>query len=170
MTERGFAANVSKALAAAATAHGVPVNLLRAIAYVESRGNPLAVGPATRTGEQAKGLMQLMAAVQKDYGVTDPFDPAQSANAGAAFIAKLITKFGGDVGLALAGYNWGPRRVETAVREHSALPAQVQRYVERVNARWRIEDGGEVAAVPLCSRSCPLHCGGQKSGEHGEHA
>ena len=49
---------------------------------IESGGDPIAVSK-----KGAKGLFQLMDSVQKDYGVTDPFDPAQNVPAGHAVLA-----------------------------------------------------------------------------------
>src|SRR5688572_11177863 len=93
---------VRLALETAAAFVGIDVNLVKAVAHVESSWNPKA-----KSVKGAKGLMQLMSAVCKDEGVTDPLDPLQNAIAGARFLKKLIKRFG-DVRLALAAYNWGP--------------------------------------------------------------
>lgn len=74
----------------AALRHGVPLRLLRRIAWVESRWNPLAHNP--RTG--AMGLMQLMPEVADRYGCKDRRDPEQSANAAARYLASLHRRLG----------------------------------------------------------------------------
>lgn len=79
---------------AAAKRYNVDPNLLRSIMMVESNGNPRAVGPVTRTGERALGLMQLMPETARSLGVTDPFDPNQAIPAAAALMAQNLTRYG----------------------------------------------------------------------------
>lgn len=109
---------------AAASENGVPAELLKAMAVVESRMNPQATSPAG-----AQGLMQLMPATARKLGVTDPFDPEQSIAGGAAFVADLLARFG-NTDLAVAAYNAGPG----AVQKHGGIPpfAETQTYVQRV--------------------------------------
>ncbi len=153
----GFSHNVTAALAFAAVATKLPEALLRALCWVESSGNPMAVGPKLRNGQTAKGLLQLLDATAHTYGAADSFDPKQNALAGARYLRWLSDKFGG-VDHALAAYNWGPGHVQEALRDGSKFPAQVQRYVNRVKDRWAIEDQGAIAAA--CTGACPVHCGG----------
>lgn len=78
----------------------------------------------------AKGLMQLMPVTAKRFGVIDPFDPAQSINAGAQYLYKLLNEFKTKK-LALAAYNAG----EGTVRRHNKqIPPypETQRYVSKV--------------------------------------
>lgn len=90
----------------AAALHGVDEDLVRAVIKVESEFDPHAV---SRVG--AKGLMQMMPGTAKDMRVEDPFDPRQNIFGGAKYLRKLLDKFKGNVPLALAGYNAGPRKV-----------------------------------------------------------
>ncbi len=55
----------------------------------------------------AKGLMQLMPATAKEYGVTDVNDPEQNIDGGVRFMKKLLDTYNGDVKKALAAYNSG---------------------------------------------------------------
>jgi soluble lytic murein transglycosylase-like protein len=109
---------------ASGAAHGLPAELLKAVAVAESRMNPSAVSPAG-----AQGLMQIMPATQRALGLDDPFDAAKSIDAGARYLARQRAAFGG-VELALAAYNAGPG----AVRDHGGIPPypETTTYVARV--------------------------------------
>jgi hypothetical protein len=64
--------------------YGVPFGLAKGTMMAESNENPNAVSSAG-----AQGLMQLMPATGKDYGVTDPFDPTQNIDAGLRHLKRL---------------------------------------------------------------------------------
>ncbi len=83
--------------------------LLREVMRRESAFRPCAV---SRSG--AQGLMQLMPVTAQQFHVTDAFDPKQNTAAGAKFLKTLLTRYGGDVSLALGAYNAGPGRVDDA--------------------------------------------------------
>lgn len=118
-----LAAAIVAVLNAAADAHGIERALLRALAIVESKGNPRAVSKAG-----AMGLLQLMPQTAAALGVKDPFDAAQSADGGARLLAFLLQRFGGDEKQAIAAYNWGAQRVARG----GAWPQSVRVYVARV--------------------------------------
>lgn len=170
---KGFSPNVTDALHVAAIATLVPEELLRALAWVESSGNPLAVGPKLKNGGTAKGLLQLLDATAQAHGAVDSFDPYQNAMAGAKYLSKLLNQFGA-IDEALAAYNWGPGNLNRARRDGATYPTQVLRYVQRVKDRWALEDGGRAATelpappsspttVASCTNACPVHCHGGKS-------
>jgi soluble lytic murein transglycosylase-like protein len=103
--------------------------LLQAVIWAESRCNHAAVSP-----KGARGLMQLMPATARQYGVVDSFDPLQNIKGGARYLRDLLDLFAGNVELALAAYNAGPRSVMEArmrippFRETRAyVPAVLQR-------------------------------------------
>ncbi len=81
--------------------------LLSALIHKESAGRPCAV-----SAKGAQGLTQIMPATAEVLKVTDPFDPKQNIDAGAKFLKQLLTKYAGDVSLALGAYNAGPARVD----------------------------------------------------------
>jgi soluble lytic murein transglycosylase-like protein len=119
------------AFAAAAARTGVPVSLLVATAYEESRMNPRA-----RSDAGARGLLQLMPATARSLRLAGD-DPAANVLAGALYLRQLIDRFG-SVDLALAAYNAGP----TAVEHAGAAPTLgTLRYVKNVQDRAGLLDG-----------------------------
>lgn len=113
------------AFAAAAAKTGVPVSLLVATAYEESRMNP-----AARSGAGARGLLQLMPGTARELRL-EADDPAANVLAGARYLRQLLARFH-RVDLALAAYNAGP----TAVDRAGAAPSLATlRYAKNVEAR-----------------------------------
>ncbi len=112
-------------IAEAARLHGVDPSIVRAIIHAESAYNPNAL---SRVG--AQGLMQLMPATARRFGVTNAFDARQNIHGGVQYLAWLLRRFKGDLTLAAAGYNAG----EGAVDKYKGVPpySETQRYVERV--------------------------------------
>lgn len=115
----------SQEITNAARQHGVEEAFVRAIIHAESAYNPRAV---SRVG--AQGLMQLMPATARRFGVNDAFDAGQNINGGVQYLAWLLRRFNGDIGLAAAGYNAG----EGAVDKYRGVPpySETRHYVERV--------------------------------------
>lgn len=120
---------VSLALHQAADETGVPVELLRAVALVESGYNPRAV---SRRG--AMGLMQLMPATARRYQVADPYNPRQSALGGARVLKTLYGRYGNWT-QALAAYNWGSGNVRRRPL-YQQWPKSVHRYIASVRKHW----------------------------------
>ena len=110
---------------AAAREHGVEEAVVRAIIHAESAFNPKAL---SRVG--AQGLMQLMPATARRFGVGDAFDATQNIRGGVRYLAWLLKRFDGNLTLAAAGYNAG----EGAVDKYKGVPPynETQRYVQRV--------------------------------------
>lgn len=114
-----------------ARSHGLEGALLHAVISVESRYDPNAV---SRRG--ASGLMQLMPATAKRFGVIDAFDPEQNLRGGARYLRYLLNMFDRDVKLALAAYHAG----EGAVLRHGRrIPplSETEKYVPLVLAFFR---------------------------------
>jgi len=83
----------------------------------------------------ASGLMQLMPATARRFGVTNIYDPKQNIDAGVKYMRWLLNTFNGDVVLALAGYNAG----EGAVMKYgNNVPPyrETQEYVRRITGRY----------------------------------
>src|SRR5687768_13387044 len=92
--------------------YGVDPTLVRAVIQVESDFNPMCV-----SHKGARGLMQLMPATAKRFGVTKVHDPEQNIHGGIRYLAFLLELFG-DMPRALAAYNAG----EGAVMKYGGIP------------------------------------------------
>jgi len=116
---------------AAARAFQLDPALIHAVISAESGYNPLARSP-----KGAKGLMQLMPATARRYGVDNPLDPKQNIEGGSAYLRYLLTLFGNDLQLALAAYNAG----EGAVMEYGhRIPPyrETTQYVPKVLSYYK---------------------------------
>jgi len=134
----------SAEIAAAAKQHGVDEAIVRAIIHAESAYNPNAL---SRVG--AQGLMQLMPATARRFGVGNAFDAGQNISGGVQYLAWLLKRFKGDLALAAAGYNAG----EGAVDKYRGVPpySETRLYVQRVSVladRYR----GALAASALATK------------------
>lgn len=129
----------------AAKARKLDDALLRAIAHAESGFDANAVSP-----KGAQGIMQLMPAVQREYGVIDPFSPKQSIEAGATLLHDLLRRYKGNVEVAVAAYNAG---VGTVTKYGGPPPyAETREYVAKVqtlHARYRAAMGLKPLDTPL---------------------
>jgi soluble lytic murein transglycosylase-like protein len=119
-------AQFDPAIAIAAKASIVPAALVRAVIVVESGFNPRAV---SKRG--AVGLMQLLPATARRYGVKDIYDPGQNIRAGARYLSDLLTRFDSNLELALAAYNAGEEAVERYGRRVPPY-AETRNYVPSV--------------------------------------
>jgi len=91
----------------AAKNQGVDAKLVQAVIDRESASKPCAI-----SSKGAQGLMQLMPSVATEFGVKDPFDAKENVEAGTRLLKQLLTKYNGDVSLALSAYNAGSGRVD----------------------------------------------------------
>lgn len=105
--------------------HGVRPDLVRAVIQAES-----AFQPTARSPKGAMGLMQLMPGTAHDYGVVDPYNPAENIRAGVAYLKSLLVRYAPREDLALAAYNAGPGAVE----KYGAVPPyrETRSYVARI--------------------------------------
>ena len=145
--------------------HGLPNGLLHALMRQESAFDPAVVSPAS-----AVGLMQLMPSTAKqaaaemslDYDPERLTSPDFNLRVGAFYLKKVFKMFQGQVVLASAAYNAGPRAVSHWVTPGAdndvdlwvaRIPYDETRiYVARVSqnlARYQWLAGGEGAVTPL---------------------
>ena len=108
-----------------AAEQGVDVSLVRAVIQVES-----AYQPRARSSKGAIGLMQVMPATGRQYGIRNLYDPASNIRAGVTHLRSLLERY--PLALALAAYNAGA----AAVDRFEGIPPfpETVDYVARVRA------------------------------------
>jgi hypothetical protein len=112
----------------AARANGLPLEFFARVIWQESRFQSDAVGPVTRSGQRAQGIAQFMPGTASERRLLDPFDPVQALPKSAEFLSELRSQFG-NLGLAAAAYNAGPRRVQEWLAGTGPMPQETRNYV-----------------------------------------
>lgn len=109
-----------------AAAHNIDARLVHAVIEQESNYHARA-----RSKKGARGLMQLMPATARQYGVRNSYDPKSNLEAGVRHLKDLLTRL--DLPFALAAYNAG----EATVRRYGGLPPfpETQSYVRNILRR-----------------------------------
>jgi hypothetical protein len=115
----------------AARANDLPLEFFARVIWQESRFQSNAVGPMTRRGDRAQGIAQFMPGTASERGLLDPFNPVQALPKSAEFLAELRAQFG-NLGLAAAAYNAGPRRVKEWLAGTGSMPAETRNYVSAI--------------------------------------
>jgi len=117
----------SSLITQAAARYGIDPALLYGVISQESAFNPDAVSSAG-----AEGLAQIMPENFASLGVTNPFNPAQSIDAGAKLLSENLNTFNGNTVDAVAAYNAGAG----AVQSYGGVPPypETQNYVQKVLA------------------------------------
>jgi hypothetical protein len=106
--------------------NAVRPDLVRAVVQVESAFNPYARSP-----KGALGLMQLMPATIRQFGVQNPFDPVDNVRAGVVYLRQLLDRYDNNEPLALAAYNAGPGAVDRHGQQIPPYP-ETRHYVDRI--------------------------------------
>jgi hypothetical protein len=104
---------------------GVENHLVHSVIQAESRYNVNAVSP-----KGAQGIMQLIPATARRFGVSNAFDAKDNIEGGVRYLRFLLDYYHGDYAKAIAAYNAG----EGAVDKYKGIPpfAETQNYVYRV--------------------------------------
>ncbi len=116
------------ALSDAARAQGLPDELLRSVAKIESGSKQEAV---SRKG--AIGVMQIMPGTARELGI-DATKLHENALGGAKYLRALLVQYHGNTALALAAYNAGPG----AVQRYQGVPpfSETRKYVVSVTREY----------------------------------
>lgn len=127
-------------LVKAAQDEGLPPELIRSVAKIESGFRQDALSP-----KGAVGLMQLMPATAAQLGIR-PDKASQNAQGGAKYLRDLLMRYHYDAALALAAYNAGPG----AVDKYRAVPpyAETRQYVQKVLQEYEREHRLESKTKP----------------------
>jgi soluble lytic murein transglycosylase-like protein len=117
-------------IVAAARKFDVDAALVSAVIKAESDYNPRTV-----SNKGARGLMQLMPATAKRFGVTNSFDPEENIHAGTKYLRWLLNKFDGNADRAVAAYNAG----EGNVVKYDGVPPfrETVNYINRISKHIR---------------------------------
>ena len=124
--------------------------------WQESRFQSDAVGPVTRSGQRAQGIAQFMPGTASERRLLDPFDPVQALPKSAEFLNELRDQFG-NLGLAAAAYNAGPRRVQEWLDGTGCMPQETRNYVSAITGTT-VDDwaaAGKSGKTPPTARRTP---------------
>ena len=121
--DRALAVIVTHAIEDAASEFDVSPWMLATLIRIESSGRPSVVSHAG-----AIGLTQILPGTAEEIARElhiaeyDLTDPATNVRMGAYYVSKLLARFDGDEGAALAAYNYGPTAVARMLRNGEPLP------------------------------------------------
>ncbi len=121
--------------------HGVESPLVHSVIRAESNYNPGAVSP-----KGALGLMQLIPATARRFGVSDVCDAQENVQGGVRYLRFLLDYYQNDYARAIAAYNAG----EAAVDKYHGIPpyAETQNYVSRVARNLKAARQNRVKTTP----------------------
>ena len=149
---------VCQALASAAADYDLPTPFFIRLIWQESGFNQNAV---SRAG--AQGVAQFMPAVAASMRLSDPFNPVEALRSSAQLLRDLFRQFG-NLGLAAAAYNAGPKRVQNWLSKQGKLPKETRDYVQRITGQaaehWKVKKVASPMHVPArapCQREAGLY-------------
>lgn len=124
-------------LASAADKTGIPAPFFARLLWQESRFDTRAVSPVG-----AQGVAQFMPKVAAAMGLEDPFDARTAIPTSAQLLQTLYRTFG-NLGLAAAAYNAGPKRIQDWLARRGKLPDETRNYVLAITGhapeKWTVE-------------------------------
>jgi soluble lytic murein transglycosylase-like protein len=137
---------IDEAVRQIAAEHALPPQLIHSVIKVESNYNAHAI-----SSKGALGLMQLIPATARRFGVSDAFNPVENIQGGARYLRYLLDLYDGDYPLTLAAYNAG----EAAVARYGGVPpfAETQNYV--ILVRRQLEQARKAAAAKTVAAPVP---------------
>ena len=138
----------------AARANDLPLEFFARVIWQESRFQWEAVGPVTHTGQRALGIAQFMPDTARERRLLDPFDPVQALPKAAEFLSEQRNRFG-NLGLAAAAYNAGPRRVQEWLLGSGSMPEETRNYVQAITGT-NVEDWAKPGNKEKMSEGRPV--------------
>jgi len=140
-------------VASVAKANNLPLLFFANLIHQESGFKPHVGSPVG-----AQGIAQFMPRVAASYGLANPFDPIAALAASGKLLAELVEQFG-NLGLAAAAYNAGPKRVQDWVARKRGLPAETRKYVQSITGRaaehWVLQEEKETELSFPTRARCP---------------
>jgi soluble lytic murein transglycosylase-like protein len=138
---------ICETVSRAAQSNELPIAYFIRLLFQESGFDATSVSHAG-----AQGIAQFMPETAATEGLKNPFDPLQAIPASARLLRKLFDQFG-NLGLAAAAYNAGPKRIQAWLAKKSKLPQETEGYVKIITGRtaetWRVASaGGTALTVP----------------------
>jgi hypothetical protein len=137
------------AVVSVARANDLPIPFFANLIWQESNFDTQSI---SRAG--ALGVAQYMPRTANEQGLINPFEPIHALHVAGKFLHRLQAQFG-NLGLAAAAYNAGPRRVTDWVSKRGGLPGETRNYVVRITGRqaeqWTSSEfarGPEAALMP----------------------
>lgn len=126
-----YSSTFDSTIVAAARKFDVDAALVSAIIKVESDYQPRVV-----SHKGARGLMQLMPATARRFGVSNSFDPVANIYGGTRYLRWLLDHFEGNIDHVVAAYNAG----EGNVGRYGGIPPfrETVRYVEKVARHFQL--------------------------------
>ena len=136
---------ICTSVAESAHSNDLPLPFFIRLLFQESGFKPDVV---SRAG--AQGIAQFMPETAATVGLNNPFDPTQAIAASALLLGDLVRQFG-NLGLAAAAYNAGPRRIQDWLDKKGKLPEETLHYVKTITGRpaetWKGRVKATLAAV-----------------------
>jgi soluble lytic murein transglycosylase-like protein len=115
-----------------AAQYGLPVGVLEAVAYRESRFRQDIIDGRTRSSAGAVGIMQIIPRWHPEVGEAGALDPQRAIPYAAKYLQQLQRQFGAWE-LALAAYNWGPGNLaKWQAGTIKNWPAETRAYVAEI--------------------------------------
>ncbi len=133
----------------------LPAGLLDAVMATESNRDD-GTGQHVVSNKGAAGPFQFMPETAKEYGLRDPYNFNQAAEAAAHLFSDLLKQNNGDLTRALVGYNWGAGNLQKYGMEHA--PQESRDYLDRIDSlmnnpavqemRIKLADAGDAQPQP----------------------
>jgi hypothetical protein len=151
---------VCETLVEAAQSNDLPTPFFIRLLQQESGFKPGVVSPVG-----AQGVAQFMPGTAAEMGVDNPFDPLEAIPASARMLKNLFRKFG-NLGLAAAAYNAGPKRVQDWLEKKGRLPDETRGYVKTITGseaeNWKVASAAGMTNIKLpriapCQQAAGLH-------------